>query len=49
MGTPSWFVIFERLSHEQAHLVLLGLDFFRRIHRNELTLIDDLLVLGQDA
>src|SRR6185436_10552293 len=48
MGSPSWFVIFERLSHELAHLVLLGFDVFRRIHRNELKLVDDLLVLGQD-
>jgi hypothetical protein len=49
MGTPSWFVIFERLSHEPAHVVLLGFDVFRRINRDELKLIDDLLVLGQDA
>src|SRR5262245_54736817 len=48
MGSPSWFVVFERLSHELAHLVLLSLDVFRRIHRNELELVDDLLVLGQD-
>jgi hypothetical protein len=49
MGAPSWFVILERLSHEPAHVVLLGFDFFRRIDRNELKLIDDLLVLGEDA
>ncbi len=28
---------------------MLGFDVFRRIHRDELTLIDDLLVLGQDT
>src|SRR4029077_16316907 len=49
MGSPSWFVIFERLSHELAHVVLLGFDVFRRIHRDELKLVDDLLVLSQDA
>ena len=49
MGAPSWFVIFQRLSHEPAHLVLLGFDVFCRVHRDELKLIDDLLVLGQDA
>jgi hypothetical protein len=49
MGTPSWFVIFKRLSHEPAHVVLLGFDVFCRIQRDELKLIDDLLVLGQDA
>src|ERR1041385_1663948 len=48
MGPPSWFIVFERLSHELAHLVLLSLDVFRRIHRNELVLIDDLVVLSQD-
>jgi len=49
MGAPSWFVIFERLSHEPAHVVLLGLDVFRGVHRDELKLIDDLFVLVQDA
>jgi hypothetical protein len=49
MGAPSWFVIIERRSHELAHLVLLGFDVFRRIYCDELKLIDDLLILGQDA
>src|SRR6185295_2978775 len=49
MGSPSWFVVLERLSYELAHLVLLRFDIFRRIHRNELKLVDDLLVLGQDV
>src|SRR4026209_1235279 len=49
MGTPPWFVIFERLSHEPAHVVLLGLDIFRGVHLDELKLIDDLVVLVQDA
>src|SRR4029077_2724027 len=49
MGASSWFVIFERLSYELAHVVLLGFDVFCRIHRDELKLIDDLLVLSQDA
>jgi hypothetical protein len=49
MGTPFWFVVFERLSHEPPHVALLGFDVFRRINRDEPKLIDDLLVLGQDA
>ena len=49
MGAPSWFVIFERFSYELAHNVLLGFDVFHRIHCDELILIDDLLVLGQDG
>src|SRR6185503_12383063 len=49
MSTSPWFVIFERLSHEPAHVVLLGFDIFRGVHRDELKLIDDLVVLVQDA
>src|SRR5262245_9195622 len=49
MGAPSWFVIFERLSDEPAHLVLLGFDVYCSIHRDELLLIDDLFVLGEDS
>src|SRR6266513_4636917 len=49
MGAPSWFVIFERLSYELAHNVLLGFDVFHRIHCDELILIDDLLVLRQEG
>src|SRR6185503_12941063 len=49
MGAPPWFVIFERLSHEPAHLVLLSFDVYRPIHRDELILIDNFFVLVQDA
>jgi hypothetical protein len=48
MGASSWFVIFERLSNEPAHVVLLGFDVSRRVHRDELKLIDDLVVLVQN-
>src|SRR4026207_1249419 len=49
MSPPSWFVIFERLSHEPAHVVLLAFDFFTRIDRDEVKLFDDFVVLSQDA
>jgi hypothetical protein len=49
MGAPSWFVIFERLFYEPAHLVLLGFDVFRRVHRDELKFIDDFFVLRENA
>jgi hypothetical protein len=49
MSSPSWFVIFQRLVHETPHAILLLSDILGRIHGNQLILLDDFVVLGQDA
>src|SRR5262245_42936309 len=49
MGSPSWFVVIQGGLNNQAHLILLFGNVLRRIHRNEAELINDLVILGQDA
>jgi hypothetical protein len=49
MGPPSGFVVFQRLVDETAHTILLIRDVFGRIHRDELILVHDLVVLRQDT
>src|SRR5574342_492225 len=48
MGSPSWFIVYQCSLNKAAHLVLLLSDILRRIHRDEVELINDLVILSQD-